>query len=157
MFYASLKPISISFQVVISSLIAASLAAPQLAETPSEPQEVIPILRQESQINGDGTYQYSFETGNGINAEQKGDLKKVGDVEALEVQGQFQYPSENGNIQLTYIADENGYQPQGAHLPTPPPVPAAIQRALAYLATAPPQTDAPQEPEIPQSAFRQQE
>ncbi|CAG9785084.1 unnamed protein product [Diatraea saccharalis] len=118
--------------VLVSVLVAVAFAAPQ---APSEP---IPIVKQDSQVNGDGSYQYSFETGNGISADQKGDLKKVGDVEALEVQGQFQYPGENGNIQLTYTADENGFQPQGAHLPTAPPVPEAIQRALAYIATAPP-------------------
>lgn len=111
-----------------------AFAAPQGSTEP------IPILRQDSQVNADGSYQYAFETGNGISADQKGDLKKVGEVDALEVKGQFQYPSEDGsNIQLTYIADENGFQPLGAHLPTAPPVPEAIQRALAYLATAPPQ------------------
>ncbi|XP_050663757.1 endocuticle structural glycoprotein ABD-4-like [Leptidea sinapis] len=125
----------IYFQAFVALFLAVAYAAPQ---APTEP---IPILRQDSQVNGDGSYQYSFETGNGISADQKGDLKKVGDVDAIEVQGQFQYPGDNGNIQLSYIADENGYQPRGDHLPTAPPVPEAIQRALAYLATAPPQAD----------------
>ncbi|KAL4706489.1 hypothetical protein ACJJTC_015687 [Scirpophaga incertulas] len=124
--------------VLVSLLIVAAFAAPQ---APSEP---IPIVRQDSQVNGDGSYQYSFETGNGISAEQKAELKKVGDVDTLEVQGQYQYPSDEGNIQLTYVADENGFQPQGSHLPTPPPVPEAIQRSLAYIATAPPQPEAAQ-------------
>lgn len=116
--------------------MAVALAAPQ---APTEP---IPILRQESDISPDGAYQYSFETGNGIVAEEKGELKNIGAEEpALQVQGQFQYPSEEGNIQLTYIANENGYQPQGNHLPTPPPIPEAIQRALDYLATLPPQPE----------------
>lgn len=112
-------------------------AAPQSATEP------IPILRQDSDINPDGSYQFSFETGNGISADEKGGLKNIGAEEpALQVQGQFQYPSEDGsNIQLSYIADENGFQPSGAHLPTPPPIPEDIQRALAYLATAPPQPE----------------
>lgn len=125
------------FQVFVAVFAAAAFAAP-----PQTPPEPVPIVRQDSQINGDGSYQYSFETGNGISADQQGDLKKVGDVDALEVKGQYQYPNEDGtNIQLTYTADENGFQPQGSHLPTAPPVPEPIQRALAYLATAPPQPE----------------
>lgn len=89
------------------------------------------------------SYSWSYETGNGIKAEERGALKNVGAEEpAIDVQGQFQYTADDGsNIALTYIANENGFQPQGAHLPTPPPIPEAIQRALDYLATAPPQPD----------------
>ncbi|KAJ2946985.1 hypothetical protein O0L34_g16330 [Tuta absoluta] len=132
--------------VLVSMLIAGALAAPQGSTT-----EPVPILRQDSEVNGDGSYQYAYETGNGISADQKGDLKKVGEVDAIEVSGQYQYPGENGeNIQLSYVADENGYQPQGAHLPTSPPIPAAIQRALDYLATASPQPEAQPEARQPQ-------
>ena len=115
--------------------MAVAFAAPQL---PSEP---IPILRQDSNINPDGSFQYSFETGNGINAAANGALRNIGAEEpALQIQGEFSYPSEDGgSIQLSYVADENGYQPRGSALPTPPPIPADIQRALDFLATAPPQ------------------
>lgn len=61
-------------------------------------------------------------------------------------QGSFSYTSPEGiPIQITYLADENGFQPQGDHLPTPPPIPPAIQKALAYLATAPPPPQEPQQ------------
>ncbi|CAB3243591.1 unnamed protein product [Arctia plantaginis] len=122
--------------IIFLGFLAVALAAPQ-------GNEPIPIVKQVSEINPDGSYSYSYETGNGINAEEKGSLKNIGGEEpALQVEGQFQYPSDDGtNIQLSYTADENGFHPQGAHLPTPPPIPEDIQKALAYLATASPQPE----------------
>ncbi|XP_058124208.1 endocuticle structural glycoprotein SgAbd-2-like [Anopheles ziemanni] len=93
------------------------------------------VLRQDVEINPDGSYQYAYETSNGIQAEQQGTLKDVGDEKAQVVQGQYAYSNPDGSrVSLQYIADENGYQPQGDHLPTPPPIPAAIERALRLLA-----------------------
>nr|CAI5833502.1 unnamed protein product [Callosobruchus analis] len=104
-------------------------------------QEPIPILRQDQEIDFDGSYNYGYETGNGIVAEEQGYLKNAGqpEQEAQVAQGQYQYTSPEGQIiQLTYVADENGFQPQGEHLPTPPPIPPAIQRALDWIAQQPP-------------------
>lgn len=56
-----------------------------------------------------------------------------------EAKGSFSYVSPEGeNIALTYIADENGFQPTGDHLPQPPPIPELIEKALKYLAANPP-------------------
>lgn len=82
---------------------------------------------------------FSFETGNGIVAQEQGQLKNAGsDNEAEEVQGSVQYTAPDGTpISLNYLANEDGFQPQGDHLPTPPPIPAAIQRALEWIAAHP--------------------
>lgn len=57
---------------------------------------------------------------------------------AKSAQGSYSYTSPEGvQIQVNYVADENGYQPDSAALPTPPPVPAAIARALEYIAAHP--------------------
>lgn len=76
---------------------------------------------------------YSYETENGIKAEETGTLKRASSPDKTDVivsQGSYSYTSPEGElIQVTYVADDvGGFQPQGAHLPTPPPIPAAIQR-----------------------------
>lgn len=37
---------------------------------------------------------------------------------------------------ITYTADETGFHPQGAHLPTPPPIPPEIQRGVELALAA---------------------
>ncbi|XP_021942044.1 pupal cuticle protein 36-like, partial [Zootermopsis nevadensis] len=76
----------------------------------------------------------SYETGDGTRAQEQGYLKNAGagpDAEAQTVQGSYSYTGPDGiTISLTYTADENGFVPQGEHLPTPPPIPEAILRSL---------------------------
>ncbi|XP_034250884.1 endocuticle structural glycoprotein ABD-4-like, partial [Thrips palmi] len=104
----------------------------------------IPILSYVNEINPDGSYHYSYETGNGIKADESGKINNAGqENEALAVQGSYSYVGDDGQTySVQYVADENGFQPQGAHLPTPPPIPAELQKAidehLAALATAAP-------------------
>uniref|UniRef100_A0A2H1V805 SFRICE_019043 n=1 Tax=Spodoptera frugiperda TaxID=7108 RepID=A0A2H1V805_SPOFR len=119
-------------------LVAVTYAAAQAQSTPP-----IPIVRFESDgPNPDGSYKWLYETGNEINAEESGYVKNFGQGEGKEIQtaeGKFSYKAPDGSlIALTYIADENGFQPQGDHLPTPPPIPPAIAKALEYLKTLPP-------------------
>lgn len=82
----------------------------------------------------------SYETGNGIQANAQGQLKQIGGAAGIAIQGAFSYPGDDGqNYALTYTADENGYRPVGAHLPTPPPIPEEIQKSLELIARNPPQ------------------
>lgn len=92
-------------------------------------------------MNFDGTYHSSYETGNGILVQEKGELKNAGDKEkeAEEVQGSVSWTAPDGQqIKLDYVANENGYQPKGAHLPVGPEIPAPILRALEWIEAHPP-------------------
>lgn len=106
-----------------------------------------PILKQEQDVNFDGSYISSFETGNGIVFQEQGQLKNAGNPqsEAEEVVGTSQYTAPDGTlIVLKYLANENGFQPEGAHLPvapTPPPIPLAILRSIEYNAAHPEQEE----------------
>lgn len=100
------------------------------------------ILRSENVLNLDGSYQYLYETDNGLNVKEEGQPKEIDGSNdlAMQVQGGYQYTAPDGEIiSMSYIANENGFQPTGDHIPTPPPVPELIQRALNYLLAHPPQ------------------
>jgi hypothetical protein len=130
---------------VLCLVAASALAAPQ---APRGSDAAATIEKDDREVNFDGSYRYSYQTSNGIAADEQGALKNVGtDAEGIAAAGQFSYVSPEGvPIRVVYSADDNGFQPQGDHLPTPPPIPPAIQRALEYLATLPSTPDTPVAP-----------
>lgn len=87
----------------------------------------------------------SYKTGNDIEVEEEGTVKKAvspatpEEENVIAVKGRYSYKADDGTlIELIYTADdETGFVPQGAHLPTAPPIPEAIQKALAYIASQP--------------------
>ncbi|KAK5640073.1 hypothetical protein RI129_010884 [Pyrocoelia pectoralis] len=93
----------------------------------------IPIVHYENINNGDGSYRYSYETGNGISVNEKGAPNAPGpEGPAVTAQGGFSYTGPDGiRYSITYTADENGFHAVGAHIPTPPPIPEAILRSLS--------------------------
>jgi Insect cuticle protein len=65
---------------------------------------------------------YSFETSDGNKREEEAVLKNAGtENEAISVKGSFQFVGDDGQTYtVNFVADENGYQPEGAHLPVAP-------------------------------------
>jgi hypothetical protein len=75
-----------------------------------------------------------YETENKILGEEQGRLANVGsDSEAMQANGYFEYTGpDNVVYRVDYTANENGFVPSAAHIPTPPPIPEAIIRSLEY-------------------------
>ena len=69
---------------------------------------------------------WRFETGDGTKVEITGSPKPAKDADGKDTivlvhTGQISYTSPDGTpINLQFTADENGFQPQGAHLPVAP-------------------------------------
>ncbi|KAH8322133.1 hypothetical protein KR059_003577, partial [Drosophila kikkawai] len=75
-----------------------------------------------------GHYSFEFQTTNGITT--KGAGNENGAV------GVVQYVSLEGiPVTFSYVADANGYQPTGDHIPA---IPLHVIRQLEYIATHPP-------------------
>lgn len=117
-------------------LVALNYSSARPQPPPAKSAAVDPIVSFSQSNDGAGNFQYAYETGSGIKENASGTLKDVKvpktdasgqvvgekDGKALVQTGQYSYTAPDGQlITLTYTADENGFQPQGSHLPTPPP------------------------------------
>ncbi|KAH8314825.1 hypothetical protein KR074_000835 [Drosophila pseudoananassae] len=101
------------FLIVFVALFALAVAAP--------PANEAQILRSESDV-GPESFKYDWETSDGQSAQAAGQLKNAGsENEAISVTGSYRFVGDDGvTYEVSYIADENGFQPQGAHLPVAP-------------------------------------
>lgn len=71
----------------------------------------MPITSYQNDVNYDGSYQFSYTSGDGSQQQARGFVKNLGqkNLEAQVVQGSYSYTSPDGTpITVTYIADENG-------------------------------------------------
>ncbi|XP_042229094.1 cuticle protein AM1159-like [Homarus americanus] len=110
--------------VVLTCLATLAVAAPQLQDN----QPLALVLRDDRQDNGDGTFNYVFEADNGITVEASGTPGSAGQS---NVQGAFSYPLPDGSFaEVSYTADEFGYNVNSPLLPTPHPLPAHAQEQI---------------------------
>ncbi|EDW74222.1 uncharacterized protein Dwil_GK21497 [Drosophila willistoni] len=88
------------------------------------------VLKSVNEVNPDG-FRIESALSDGSAQEATGDVHG-------NIHGSFEWVSKEGeHIRVQYVADENGYQPQSDILPTPPPIPAAIARAIEWIAAHP--------------------
>lgn len=60
-----------------------------------------------------------YETSDGISRQEEAEIKNAGtENEALSVKGSISWVAPDGvTYTINFVADENGYQPQGDHIP----------------------------------------
>ncbi|XP_073837211.1 larval cuticle protein 65Ag1-like [Musca autumnalis] len=99
------------FIIVFAALFALALAAPSDVE----------IVRSDSEV-GPESFSFDSETSDGTKHSAQGQLNNIGtEQEAIAVRGSYSFVADDGQTYtVTYVADENGFQPQGAHLPVAP-------------------------------------
>ncbi|XP_022218626.1 larval cuticle protein 65Ag1-like [Drosophila obscura] len=96
------------------------LAFALFAVAAARPNEV-QIVRLDSDV-GVEKFNYALETSDGTKKQEDGQLKNIGtEQEAIVVHGSYSFVADDGvTYTVTYVADENGFQPSGAHLPVAP-------------------------------------
>merc|ERR1712235_164379 len=123
-----------------SMLLVALFVAVAAAELTVEYKEPIAITKYGSVSDETGKYSYNFEAANGIKMSEEGEQKHFGDK--LEegygsvARGSYSYELEGVTYTINWVADENGFQPTGAHLPVAPPMPEYVVKMLADLRAA---------------------
>ncbi|KYM87206.1 Flexible cuticle protein 12, partial [Atta colombica] len=100
--------------IALCALMAVAIAAPPHDET---------VVVKETPLDNIGVdgYQYGYELSNGQAHQESAQLVNAGhENEALVVRGSFSYVDPETNVRYTvnYVADENGFHPEGAHLPS---------------------------------------
>ncbi|XP_063697907.1 flexible cuticle protein 12-like [Culicoides brevitarsis] len=97
------------FVIVLVACIAMACA-----DNPNAADET---LRYDSVNTGVDGYTFGFETSGGIKHEEDG---KVIDPETsgIAVRGSYSFVGDDGvTYTVNYVADENGFRPEGKHLP----------------------------------------
>lgn len=98
------------FLIVFVALFAFALAAPS---------GEVDIVRQDSDVEPEG-FKFGVELTDGTKHDAAGKLNHIDSEHAeLEVHGSFSWVDEKTGQKFTvdYVADKNGFQPKGAHLP----------------------------------------
>ncbi|XP_018398781.1 PREDICTED: endocuticle structural glycoprotein SgAbd-1-like isoform X1 [Cyphomyrmex costatus] len=123
-----------------------TLSAPQRVPPGGSEKDAV-ITSQQLEVNFDGNYVNNFETSNGISHQESGQPKQVEQETPVVSQGADKYTAPDGQqVSINWIADENGFQVQGSHIPTAPPIPPEILRALEWNAAHPEEDDGGQRP-----------
>jgi len=101
------------FLIVFALCVVAALAAPA---------DDVTILKSEFDNIGIDGYNFAFEQSDGQKRDESAVVNNLGsENESISVRGSFSFVGDDGQTYtVTYVADENGFQPSAPHLPVAP-------------------------------------
>ncbi|KMQ93518.1 flexible cuticle protein 12 [Lasius niger] len=102
--------------VALCVLVAVAVAAPPYDYSQT-------VLVKETPLDNIGIdgYNFGYELSSGQTHQESAQLVNAGqENESLAVRGSFSYVDPETNVRYTvnYVADENGFRPEGEHLPS---------------------------------------
>jgi len=93
---------------LLTTLVAVALSAPQQGAAPA-----IPIVKSAFDDKGDGSYSFSYESADGTKRDESGTQKKIGEDYGATKQGSVSWKTPDGKtVTITFVSDENGFQPK---------------------------------------------
>lgn len=105
------------FLVIFAFLFAVAVGSPAAPRV--DTSEVTVLNRSFS--NDGNLYKFGFEQSDGQKREETGEVKVIEKESGIVMRGSFSFVSDDGQTYtVNYVADENGFQPVGAHIPTAP-------------------------------------
>ncbi|XP_047469329.1 cuticle protein CP14.6-like [Penaeus chinensis] len=123
--------------ILLAVFACVAAAAPQGYDAPARrDSDEVPILRDDRVIEDDGRYNFDVETGDGIVVSESGSPSADGGINSA---GSYSYTAPDGTpVHVEFVANENGFQPQGDHLPVAPefphPIPDFVLEQIAFAA-----------------------
>ncbi|ETN59435.1 cuticular protein 26, RR-1 family [Anopheles darlingi] len=104
---------------MLLGLVTLSVVVVAILGAPLDDSRTAEILRYDSENIGIDGYRFEFETSDGTARREEAELRNAGtENEAIVVRGSYSYTGPDGTVYvINYVADENGFQPEGAHIP----------------------------------------
>ena len=107
-------------------------AASEIVAVRSQPPVAITrsVYNAPGVVPNDQTWNYEFESDNGIKQSAVGEMRSLGDSEVMVMKGSYEYIGVDGlTYTVDWVADENGFRASAPHLPKPVAIPFPEQQA----------------------------
>ncbi|KAH8380058.1 hypothetical protein KR009_008684, partial [Drosophila setifemur] len=104
---------------LISQMLVVGSMAVLLALASARPQNDVEIQEYESENTGFGGYKFSYKLSDGTIRTEEGTVNNAGqENESISIRGSVSWVAPDGvTYSISFVADENGFQPVGDHLP----------------------------------------